>query len=758
MSATLPATDQVTLTIDGIEITVPKGTLVVEAAKLIQRDVPVYCYHPKLGPAGLCRICLVEIEGTPKLQIACNTPVADKMVVHTQSKMSNEGRRAVLELLLINHPLDCPICDKGGECDLQDYAMAYGQGASRLADAKSSKPKAVDLGPTIVLDEERCVLCLRCVRFDEIITGEQSLRTDDRGAHAIIATATGEPYHSDFSGNVTELCPVGALTSKTYRFKSRPWDNHRTTTTCMQCSVGCQMHVDSRVSMVQRTMSVEEDDAISDGWLCDRGRYNVGYVKDDRRLTQPLYRQNGEWVQISWDDAITLWKTALREGIAKSGAGSAGAVGGGRLLNEEAFLLQHIHRALGVENLDWRSSGQHQAFPGATGGTHVDLENAECIITFGRSPAQLAPVLDLRIRKAVRRKGATLITVGDHATPRGMRSVSAATFADAVKAVPKNAKRIAMVWDGVPTSESGAVKKWATELPEGTKLHTYVLGEQPNARGAEAVGMFPRKDGLGTQALLEAGRDGKLTTLALMGVNPVLHWPDRELALEALKKTPFVVVSDLFMTETAELATLVLPACSAFEKTGTTTNLAGDVLPVVAGVPAPGEAWADGDMLVALAEALGVQLPAADEIEGRIGVLVSQAPAIPDMPEPEKVPPRAAVESETLRVIAAANILSGGGTMAHDTTLAGLRIGPQASIHPRTAAAMKLGRGDLIDVAGPDRGRIDGLSVVLDEHVPEGAVVLVEGVPGAPLNALRGAVNVHVAGKRSANALLEAQA
>jgi anaerobic selenocysteine-containing dehydrogenase len=494
-------------------------------------------------------------------------------------------------------------------------------------------------------------------------------------------------------------------------------------------------------------MSVEEDNAISDGWLCDRGRYNVGYIKDDRRLTQPLYRQNGEWVQIGWDDAIMLWKTALRDGIAKSGAGSVGAIGGARLLNEEAFLLQHIHRALGVENLDWRSSGQHHAFPGAAGGTHVDLENAECIITFGRSPAELAPVLDLRIRKAVRSKGATLITVGDHAAPRGMRGVRAATFADAVNAVPKNAKRIALVWDGVPSSESAAVKTWSAGLPEGTKLHTYVLGEQPNARGAEAVGMFPRDGAAGTQAMLEAGRDGKLSALSLLGVNPVLHWPDRELAIEALKKTPFVVVSEFFMTETAELATLVLPACSAFEKTGTTTNLAGDVLPVVAGVPAPGEAWADGDMLVALAEALGVQLPAADEIERRIGVLVSQAPAIPEMPEPEKIPPRALVESETLRVIVAANIFSGGGTMAHDTSLGGLRIAPQASIHPRTAAGMKLGRGDVIDVAGPDRGRIEGLAVVLDENVPEGAVVLIEGVPNAPLNALRGAINVHVAAK-----------
>jgi NADH-quinone oxidoreductase subunit G len=758
MSATIPATDQVTVTIDGIDVVVPKGTLLVEAAKLIQRDVPVYCYHPKLGPAGLCRICLVEIEGTPKLQIACNTPVADKMVVHTLSSAANEGRRAVLELLLLNHPLDCPICDKGGECDLQDYSMAYGQGASRLADVKSSKPKAVDLGPTIVLDEERCVLCLRCVRFDEIITGEQSLRTDDRGAHAIIATATGEPYHSDFSGNVTELCPVGALTSKTYRFKSRPWDNHRTTTTCMQCSVGCQMHVDARVATVQRTMSVPEDDAISDGWLCDRGRYNVGYVNDDRRLTQPLYRQNGEWIQIGWDDAIGLWATAVRDAIAKNGAASVGAIGGGRLLNEEAFLLQHVYRSLGVENLDWRSGRQHRAYPGNTGGTHVDLENAQCIITFGRSAAQLAPVLDLRIRKAVRHKGATLITVGDQGSAPGVRSVRAATFADAQKAMPKTATRFAVVWDGSPSTEKDAVEAWAGALPAGSVVHTFIPGEQANARGAEAIGMLPRGAGQDTQAMFETARDGKLGVLALLGVNPVLHWPDRQLALDALKKTPFVVVSELFMTETAEHATLVLPACSAFEKSGTTTNLAGDVLPVVAGVPAPGEAWADGDMLVALAEALGIQLPAPAEIEQRIGVLVSQAPALAPLPKLDVEPPRALVGNETLRVIVGSTIFSGGGTMAHDARLGELRTPARASIHPKTAALMKLVRGDVIDVAAPGGARLDGLSVAFDANVPAGAVVLVDGIPGAPLNALNGALSVHVTAKRSANALLEAQA
>jgi NADH-quinone oxidoreductase subunit G len=756
MSATVPQTDLVTVTIDGIDIAVPKGTLLVEAAKQIQRDIPVYCYHPKLGPAGLCRVCLVEIEGMPKLQIACNTPVADKMIVHTQSDKSNEGRRAILELLLLNHPLDCPICDKGGECDLQDYSMAYGQGASRLADAKSSKPKAVDLGPTIVLDEERCILCLRCVRFDEIVTGEQSLRTDDRGAHAIIATASGAPYVSDFSGNVTELCPVGALTSKTYRFKSRPWDNHRTTTTCMQCSVGCQMYVDARVSTVQRTMSVPEDDAISDGWLCDRGRYNIGYVNDDRRLTQPLYKQNGEWTQIGWDDAIGLWAGALREAKLK-GAGAAGAIGGGRLLNEEAFLLQHVYRSLGIENLDWRAGRMHHAYPGPTGGTHIDLENAEVIITFGRSPAQTAPVLDLRIRKAVRHKGATLIAVGDHVPSPGVDSRTVATFADALKAMPEGTKRVALVFDGSPIDMS-AVDAWAAALPAGMVLHTFVPGEQPNARGAEAAGMLPRGEGLDTQAMFEAARDGKLAALALLGVNPLLHFPDRELAIAALEATPFVVVSELFMTETAAFANLILPACSAFEKSGSTTNLAGDVLPVVAGVPAPGEAWADGDMLVALAEALGVALPAPDEIEQRIRVLVSQVPAIPPVPRIDATPPGAMVERESLRVIVESTIFTGGGTLVHDPSIDHLRTHARATVHPQTGVAFGVAPGDGIDLLGYGGVTLSGLTIAFDERVPAGAIVLVDGIPAAPVNALRGALRVTISAKRAARELLEAQA
>ena len=747
MTTAVVPTDLVTVTIDGVDVRVPKGTLLVEAAKSIHRDVPVYCYHKKLGPAGLCRVCLVEVEGMPKLQIACNTPVTDGMKVHTTNGKVDEGRRAILEFLLLNHPLDCPICDKGGECDLQDFSMAYGQGASRLVDAKESKPKAVDLGPTIVLDEERCILCLRCVRFDEIITREQSLRTDDRGAHAIIATATGAPYVSDFSGNVTELCPVGALTSKTYRFKSRPWDNHRTTTTCMQCSVGCQMHVDQRGDTILRTMSVEEDDSISDGWLCDRGRYNVGYVSDERRITQPMYKQNGTWSQISWDDAIGLWAKALKDSIAASGVASVGAIGGGRLLNEEAFLLQHVHRALGVENLDWRAGRQQYARPGALGGTHVDLEDADVIVTYGRSPAATAPILDLRIRKAVSRRNAKLISVGDFAANSVVPEAHVSTVADVIALIPASAQRIALVWDGTELAQAEAFRELGATLAAGGKqVSGYIAGEAPNARGAESVGMLPTGDALDTIGMLRAARDGKLGVLALFGVNPMLHFPDRELARIALEATPFVVVSELFMTETANLATLVLPACGAFEKSGTTTDFAGDILPVNATVKAPITTLADGDMLYALADALGIAVPSIDEIEQRVRVLISQAPAVQTIAPVQSH----AAAADAFHLIVDSTISTGGGTLLHDDRLRELRTVQRASMHPQTARTAEVVEGDRIDLRGVGDAALHDLPVALSDRIPAGAISIVDGIASSPANALGMTTVVRITAVRKA--------
>jgi NADH-quinone oxidoreductase subunit G len=734
VSATVPQTDLVTVSIDGVEVRVPKGTLLVEAAKTIHTDIPVYCYHEKLGPAGLCRICLVEIEGMPKLQIACNTQVADGMKVHTQNPRVDDGRRAILEFFLLNHPLDCPICDKGGECDLQDYAMAWGSGSSRMIDPKTSKPKAVDLGPTIVLDEERCIVCQRCVRFDQIITREESLRTEDRAAQTIIATATGKPYVSDFTGNVTELCPVGALTSKTYRFRSRPWDNHRTATTCTQCSVGCQMHVDARGNTLLRTMSVPEDDALSDSWLCDRGRYNVGFVNDDRRLTVPLLKKDGAWVQLDWADAFDLWAGAIKVAIDGGGPSRIGVLGGGRLLNEEVFLAAHLHRALGIENLDHRTGAQTHVHHGEFA-NHVDVENANTIVTLGRPPSQLAPVLDLRIRKAVSRNGARLISVGDYAANSFVPETHVTTAAELKAAIGESPGRVVQIWDGVSFEGGPELTAPMIDIPGAVRIDRYLLPETPNGRGADALGMRAGAGGLDTRGMFEAARDGKLDVLVILGANPVLRFPDRALVEDALRGAPFVVVTDLFLTETAEFANLILPVCSAFEKSGTTTDFAGDVLPVVGSVRPPEGVLADGDLIVELAERLGVALPAPDELEARVRELVRTPPA-PSSGEPYFRRSTAPAPGGALRVIADAAIFTGGGTLAFDTAIRELHAQPHARINPATARACGLADGERVNVAGSNGTTLRDLVVRIDERVAEGAVALLDGVVGVPLNAL----------------------
>jgi NADH-quinone oxidoreductase subunit G len=657
MSATAPPpTQTVDLTIDGVPVSVPKGTLLVEAAKAIKQEIPVYCYHTKLGPAGLCRICLVEIEGMPKLQIACNTVVTDGMVVRTRGGKVDAGRAMVLELFLVNHPLDCPICDKGGECDLQDYAMAYARPNSDVADPKLSKPKAIDLGPTIVLDEERCVVCQRCVRFDDIIAQERQLVVKDRGVRDIIATANGREYRHHFTGNVTELCPVGALTSKTYRFKSRPWDLNRTQTTCTQCSVGCQQYADVRYGNLLRTMLVEED-PISDGWLCDRGRYNIGFYSAPDRLKQPLYRKQGSWTQVGWDDAFALWATAIREAIDRNGAQSVGAIGGGRLTNEEAYVLARIFRSLGVRNLDWRAGYQHQATPGRGSGSLDVLDRAQAIVIAGASPRDRAPVLWLRITKA-KRYGAQIIEE---------RSAQ-----DAVKAAG-DAQRCALVWDGV---DPRVGREFAEALAKFSDVSTFISSEQPNARGAEAMGMLPfagagyafPENGSDSSEMFAAAADRKLNALSLFGVNPVRNAPASWRVAQALDAAPFVVATDLFSTETTERATLVLPAAGAFEKDGTTMDLAGNLLPVNASLQAPDGVLSDLDMLYGLAQQLGVDLPNALELDRLIIAAAAAQPNDFGLGDDRFALRRAADNDAGSR-----SIMDGGGTWAHDPWIAGLR-------------------------------------------------------------------------------------
>jgi NADH-quinone oxidoreductase subunit G len=489
--------------------------------------------------------------------------------------------------------------------------------------------------------------------------------------------------------------------------------------------VGCAVNVDVRHGDILRTMSVE-DDPRSDGWLCDRGRYNVGFYRDGARISAPMYRDGDSFIQIGWDDAITLWAKAIRDAIAAKGPTAVGAIGGGRLLNEEAYLLQYVFRALGVQNLDWRAGRQETATPPGDG-TFADLERAQTIVIVGRPPSQTAPVLDLRIRKAVKHHGARLFTLG----PLPSGSFVNETRLDRIDDLPPDAlaaERIAVVYDGIESALFSSV----TAALSGKTLSTYLAGEQPNARGAEAMGVLPRDGGLNTRDMLTAAAGGSLDVLALFGVNPVLQFADGELARAALAAVPFSVVTELFMTQTAQLATLVLPALGAFEKQGHALDLTGGVAQVTqAFEPLPG-ALSDADILVALAAELGVAIPAPAELEA--------AARQPSRPPAASARAAASVsgngKAAELTVVFAADIFAGGGTVYHDDRLGALRPRAQATLGPRTGQALDVRDGDMVDVLVDGRPGLESLTVCVDDAAREGTLVLIDGLPLAPANAI----------------------
>jgi NADH dehydrogenase/NADH:ubiquinone oxidoreductase subunit G len=394
---TTPPADTVKLTIDGVEVDAPKGMLLIEAAKLVDLEIPVFCYESRLKPVGACRMCLVQIEKLPRLQTACTTPVAADMVVHTVTDDVKNAQNGVLELLLANHPLDCPICDKGGECPLQDNTFGYGPGASRFTEPKRHKEKAFPLGPEIVLDRERCIMCYRCVRFHQEIPGDEALAAVSRGADTEIATLDNQPYTSIYAGNTIELCPVGALTSRRYRFKARPWDLVRTPSVCSGCAVGCNVEVHGRSESVQRLWS-RRNAEVDDGWLCDRGRFETLPTPAECRPLRPLVRRGDTLEVTTWDEAM---------GRASELLGTSGGVLASQQLSNEAFwvLSQLSPRLPGAL---WPPAGE--AWP--VEGKIEHIQHSKSIVLVGLDTWDDLPVLALWIRRAVL-AGATLTVLGD---------------------------------------------------------------------------------------------------------------------------------------------------------------------------------------------------------------------------------------------------------------------------------------------------------------------------------------------------------
>ncbi len=652
------------LTIDGREVRAPDGMMLVDAAKQGNIEIPYFCYEPALGaPVGACRMCLVEIEGIPKLQTSCSTPVKDGMVVHTQTDRVHHAQNAIVEFLLVNHPLDCPVCDKGGECPLQDITFGWGLGRSRFIEPKRHFEKPLALSPLIAIDRERCILCYRCVRFSQEISEDYQLIFTERGAHTFVGTFDGHPYVAPFSGNIVELCPVGALTSQAYRFRARPWDIEGAGGICMLCPSQCNVEFTVRDEKVVRVRSRDATGAatgggpggnpdVDDGWLCDKGRFAYQAIHVDERLTQPLVRDGGSLRPVSWDRALEV-----AAGLARH-KGAVGALIGGQATNEEGFLIARLMReGLGSSDVDSREGDPLSAellralAAPSLQATVVDLEFAHTVVMIGCEPLDDAPIFDLRIRKGVRRHGVKLAiatsrpsALDPNATltvriPPGGEAEFLAAVDVALAGSDERAgsesdsegERIAellrdggedvvILWGERSLSEEalGTLLSIAERLGLAGRAGAGLL-EIPagaNGRGLREAGAVPGTGpgyapvdapGRGGAEMARATVDGQVTALWLFQTDPIRDRPDRALWEQALQRAGLVVAHASVLTEgLAEHANVIFPAESYAEKEGTVVHPDGRIQRLRTAIAHPGSVRAGWSVIAEIARRAGL--------------------------------------------------------------------------------------------------------------------------------------------------------
>ncbi len=615
----------VTLTIDDVEVTVPEGTLVIRAAENMGVQIPRFCDHPLLDPIGACRQCLVEVPDAgngrphPKPQASCTLPVAPGMVVRTQktSAVSDKAQQGIIEFLLINHPLDCPVCDKGGECPLQNQAMTNGRGETRFMETKRTFPKPINISAQVLLDRERCVLCARCTRFSEQIAGDPFITMLERGSLQQVGIYEKEPFESYFSGNTIQICPVGALTSAAYRFRSRPFDLVSSPSICEHCASGCALRTDHRRGKVMRRLA-GHDPQVNEEWNCDKGRFGFMYARVGDRLDQPLVRDedSGQLRGASWLEAFAV----AARGLAAAG-GSVGVLAGGRLTAEDAYAYSRFARAvIGTNNVDFRArpmSDEEAGFLAAhvvttQGPTYADLERANAVVLVTFEPEDESPIVFLRLRKAVRAYDTRVYSVASHsskglaklggrllpAVPGQEAAVIAAVAADpevaldaggvivvgeraaaspgALSAVSELAATTGarVAWVPRRAGERGALEAGALPalLPGGRPL------ERAEARvdvsAAWGVDVLPAVAGLDTSQMLGAAAAGDLRALVIGGVE-VDDLPDPTLARKALDEVGFLVSLEVRASDVTRRADVVLPVATVAEKAGTFVNWEG---------------------------------------------------------------------------------------------------------------------------------------------------------------------------------------
>ena len=602
MSATDVAT--VTLEIDGRELTVPKGTPLVLAAATAGVEIPIFCYEPRLGPAiGACRMCLVEVEGMPKLQAACTMTAGDGMKVHTRSPGAAAGQEAVLEFILLNHPLDCPVCDKGGECPLQDLTYRYGPGNTRFHLNKRTYEKPLPISPLIALDRERCILCYRCTRFSQDVAEDEQLVARERGATSVIATFEEQPYRGRFSGNVIELCPVGALTSTEYRFRARPWEITNIPSVCALCPTGCNTWASVREGAVQRMIS-RNHPGVDEGWLCDKGRFAHVHLRAADRYLQGLVRGPRGLEPASAEQIAETIARRLRHHATLHGPDSIAVVASGEQTNEEAHAWAELVRAAGGGALV--SSG----FPGAGAWEQLapyavpiaELDRADLIVVSGeREVGDAAGVLELRVRQALRR-GARLLLAGSGGGDLDLVAAGRIEASEISSALSAAAHPVLIATDPAAVATAAAVAH-AAGLGDGPG-GVIALPEGANERGLHALGY--RDD---VADVLRRAEDGTLQMLVVLGdADPISCFPEPGRWEAAVQRCESVVASSLFPTPTALWAHVILPATSALEKEGTVTNFEGRTQRLRPVLPAPASVAPELSVLAAAGRHLELEL------------------------------------------------------------------------------------------------------------------------------------------------------
>ncbi|QFZ23543.1 NADH-quinone oxidoreductase subunit G [Saccharothrix syringae] len=775
----------VKLVIDGQEVVAPKGELLIRTAERLGTVIPRFCDHPLLEPAGACRQCLVEVEmggrPMPKPQASCTMTVADGMVVKTQlsSPVADKAQQGVMELLLINHPLDCPICDKGGECPLQNQAMAHGRADSRFHEHKRTFPKPLPISTQVLLDRERCVLCQRCTRFSAQIAGDPFIELLERGAQQQIGVAEQKPFQSYFSGNTIQICPVGALTSAAYRFRARPFDLVSTPGVCEHCASGCATRSDWRRGTVQRRLA-GDDPEVNEEWTCDKGRFAFRYTTADDRIRRPLVRDaaTGELRESSWTEALQAAAAGLA--AARDGRGAA-VLAGGRLTVEDAYAYSKFARvALRTNDVDFRArphSGEELEFlTGVVLGTAPDdgvtyaaIEAAPAALLVAFEPEEESPIVFLRLRKASRKNRTKVFHLGQYTTP-AVEKTNGVLLAcvpgqepSALNALPEHAADVvedlsrpgAVILVGERAAEVPGLFSAVAALAERTGARVAWVPRRAGERGALEAGLLPtllpgrrlvgdpaaRAEveaawGLGagslpavagrdTAGILDAAASGGLDALVVGGVDP-FDLPDPELARRALEAVGFVVSLELRHSAVTALADVVLPVAPAVEKSGTYLNWEGRPRAFRTTLEGTG-ALSDGRVLDTLAVEMDADLftqtPASAAADlARLGTAVVSASA-PTAPAPLLTQPK-----DGQAILATwRQLLDNGSLQEGEPHLAGTARPVVARMSAATAAHLGVEPGAEVTVS-TDRGSVTLPAETAD--LPDG-VVWVPGNSGA---------------------------